>query len=137
MSQPLHKLALEDGRYSPEAYRFLFEALETVVQDLGRESAEGLARHVSGGELLEGLKRRARRQFGPLAAQVWRSWGIRESVDWGRIVFLLVDKQMLRRQDEDSIDDFRVDFDFDRYFITEYELALPPEIAPPAISGDE
>jgi uncharacterized repeat protein (TIGR04138 family) len=137
MSQPLHKLALEDGRFSPEAYRFLFEALETVVQDLGRESAEGVARHVSGQELLTGLKRRATRQFGPLAAQVWRSWGIRESLDWGRMVFLLVDKQMLRRQDGDSLEDFREDFDFDDYFVQGYELELPPEIAPPALSGDD
>ncbi len=130
MSQSLHKLALEDGRYSPEAYRFLFEALEAVVQDLGRDSEEGVARHVSGQELLGGLKARARREFGPLAAQVWRSWGIREALDWGRIVFLLVDKQMLRRQDEDSLEDFGEEFDFDAAFVDGYELELPPEIGP-------
>ena len=137
MSQSLHKLALEDGRYSPEAYRFLFEALETVVQDLGRESAEGVSRHVSGQELLTGLKRRAVREFGPLSAQVWRSWGIHESLDWGRIVFLLVEKQLLRRQDEDSLEDFAEDFDFDAGFEAAYELELPPVIAPPAVSGDD
>ena len=137
MSLSLHKLALEDGRYSPEAFRFLLEGLESVVQDLGRESEEGTSRHVSGRELLAGLKHNASRQFGPLAGVVWRSWGVRQSIDWGHMVFLLVDKNLLRRQDEDSIEDFREDFDFDRTFVEDYELELPPEIAPPAVSGDE
>ncbi|MCB1005018.1 MAG: hypothetical protein KDB35_12620 [Acidimicrobiales bacterium] len=44
---------------------------------------------------------------------------------------------LLNRREEDSLEDFREDFDFDRYFVDGYELQLPPEIAPPALSGDE
>jgi len=137
MSHRIRKLALEDGRYSPEAFRFLLEALEVVVRDLSRGQAEGESQHVSGQELLRGLKRAASRSFGPLAGAVWRSWGVHETIDWGRIVFIMVDNDMLRRQDGDSIDDFREDFDFDKTFVGGYELDLPPEIAPPAVSGDD
>jgi len=65
--------------------------------------------------------------FGPLAAQVWRAWGVHEALDWGRIVFLLVDEGMLNRQDSDTLDDFRTDFDFERAFVDAYRPRLPDD----------
>lgn len=125
MNEALRKLALSDGRYSPEAFRFLYEALEHALRITGREQAEGADRHVSGREVLEGMRACARQQFGPLAAHVWRSWGVRESLDWGRIVFLLVEHGMLKRQDGDTIEDFREEFDFDQFFERDYKPEIP------------
>ena len=130
MKDPLQKIATEDGRYSPEAFRFLFEALESSVRSLGREEEEGVMRHVTGQELLGGLREMATQAFGPLAAQVWRSWGIQEGMDWGRIVFLLVDASLLKRREEDTLEDFGECFDFDKAFVEDYSLALPTEIGP-------
>lgn len=121
MEDPVRTLALQDGRYSPEAFRFLFESLETAVQLAGKEDAQGSERHVSGQELVEGMRHYARRVFGPLAARVWRSWGVHEVLDWGRIVFLLVDAGMLNSQPSDTLDDFREEFDFDEFFVRGYE----------------
>jgi uncharacterized repeat protein (TIGR04138 family) len=126
MSDPLRKLALRDGRYAPEAFQFLFESLEHAVKLAGRAEAEGVERHVSGQELLAGMRAYAGELFGPLAAQVWRSWGVRSTLDWGRIVFLLVDNGMLNRQDNDTIDDFKDGFDFDQAFVESYKVQLPP-----------
>ena len=126
MSDPLRQLALRDGRYSPEAYRFLFESLDYAVRLAGKDEAEGAARHVTGQEVLCGMRAYAKDVFGPLAAHVWRSWGVSDTLDWGRIVFLLVDEGMLKRQEGDSIDDFRRGFDFDQVFVEEYRPELPP-----------
>jgi uncharacterized repeat protein (TIGR04138 family) len=74
------------------------------------------------------MRQHAIEQFGPLAGAVWRAWGIRDTLDWGRIVFLLVEEGMLNRQDTDSIEDFRSGFDFDAEFVRAYRPELPPEL---------
>lgn len=125
MDDRIAEVARRDGRYAPEAFRFLFESLEAAIQLAGKGEAEGAERHVSGQEVLAGMRELARRQFGPLAPDVWRSWGVRETLDWGRIVFLLVDAKLLNRQDEDSVDDFRDGYDFEEAFVTNYVPPLP------------
>jgi len=74
------------------------------------------------------MRELAARMFGPLAAHVWRTWGVHETLDWGRIVFLLVDNNLLNRRDEDTIEDFRDGFDLDEAFVDAYRVELPPEV---------
>ena len=124
MKEKLRQLAMKDGRFAPDAFYFLFEALETATSLAGKSALEGPERHVSGQEVLAGLRARALTTFGPLAPQVWRAWGVHETLDWGRIVFLLVDHGHLRRQEDDTIEDFRAGFDFDRSFEEGYRGAL-------------
>ena len=114
----------KEGHYSPEAFRFLFESLEHALVISGKVQAEGAERHITGQELLNGMRVYARHIFGPLASQTWKSWGIRSSLDWGRIVFLLVDAGMLNRQETDKLEDFDQPFDFEKYFVEEYEPDL-------------
>ena len=120
MVDPVRELARKDGRYSPEAFRFLFDSLEVAIRVAGKENEEGAARHVTGQEVVAGMREHALRTFGPLAAEVWRSWGVRETLDWGRIVFLLVEAGLLNRQETDTIEDFRDGFDFDEVFVRRY-----------------
>jgi len=128
LSDPIRKLALKDGRYAPEAFTFLYESLDHALRLAGREEAQGPERHVSGQELLAGMRVYAVELFGPLAGEVWRRWGVRETIDWGRIVFLLVDAGLLNRQDEDKIEDFKDGFDFDEAFVKRYKPKLPSEV---------
>ena len=67
--------------------------------------------------------------FGPLAGQVWRSWGVRETMDWGHVVFALVDAKLLNRQETDTIEDFRGGSDFDEAFVDAYEPKIPDTLA--------
>jgi uncharacterized repeat protein (TIGR04138 family) len=127
--EKLRQIALRDGRYSPEAFYFLFEALEIAVRLAGKENLQGPARHVTGQEVVQGMRAHALQQFGPLAASVWRRWGVRETIDWGRIVFLLVDQGLLKRQDDDTIEDFRDDADFDALFVDGYRAKLAELLA--------
>ncbi len=136
MSDPLRKLALKDGRYAPEAFLFLFESLDHAVRLAGRESAEGVEKHVSGGELLAGMRAHALEVFGPLGGHVWRAWGVRETIDWGNIVFLLVEEGLLNRQESDTIEDFRARFEFDRAFAGSYTPRLGDDVLPLRPGGE-
>lgn len=96
-----------DGAYRREAYGFVVAALGEVVQSLPAERrADPERRHLSGRELLDGIVRLARREFGPLASTVFAEWGLRASGDVGRIVFQLVESGQLSARPEDRIEDF-------------------------------
>lgn len=98
-----------------------------AVKLAGREEAQGVERHVTGQEVLAGIREHALTLFGPLAAQVWRSWGVRDTLDWGRIVFLLVETGLLNRQETDTIEDFHSGFDFEQAFVRDYRPRLPQD----------
>jgi len=128
VNDPLREACTQDGRYSFDAYRFLFESLETALGLAGREEESGASRHVSGPELLQGMRVLAERMFGPLAAEVWRSWGVHSTLDWGRIVFILVDAKLLNRQESDTLAQFEDVYDFEQAFELHYEPQLPAEL---------
>ena len=115
----------DGGRYAPEAFHFLVDSLNSAIRLAGKERAEGTDRHVTGRQLLEGLRFRALELFGPLAAQVWRSWGVHSTLDWGEMVFRMVEEEKFSRNEEDTIDDFRDGFDFDEAFVESYAVRLP------------
>ncbi|NQT93736.1 MAG: hypothetical protein HQ559_13330 [Lentisphaerae bacterium] len=73
-------------------------------------------RHVSGAELLDGLRVYALQEFGPMAVTVLNAWGIRATDDIGDIVFQLVESGVLGKTDEDRRDDFAGVYDFDEAF---------------------
>lgn len=106
----------KDQRFHREAYAFVMAALEHTIQRLGER------RHVSGPELLDGVRDLARDRFGMMAMAVFNAWGIRRTEDFGRVVFNLVEAGVLSKRDEDSVEDFRDGFDFATAFEPEYDL---------------
>ena len=125
---PLQDLARRDGRFSVEAFRFLFESLDEATRLAGKSQAEGLERHLTGQEVLAGMRSKGQQLFGPLCAQVWRRWGIHDSLDWGKVVFLLVETGLLSSREEDRLDDFREGFDFDAAFTHGYSIPIPGDL---------
>ena len=92
----LMDLVRDDRRYAYEAYEFVFLALEHTQKMLGRELDENAdpteaRHHVSGRQLLEGIREFALQEFGLMAAVVFRMWGVRKTDDFGEIVFNLDD----------------------------------------------
>jgi len=53
--------------------------------------------HVSGQQLLEGIRDLSLQQFGPLAKTVLEHWGVTRCEDFGDIVFNMVDAGLLGR----------------------------------------
>jgi len=102
-----------DPRYRPAAYRFvMYEGIEyTTRRHLGL--TEATRRHLTGRELCEGLRRLALHQFGFMALDVWQSWGIRSTRDWGTVVFTLCEYNLLSRNESDCIEDFENVYDLD------------------------
>lgn len=110
----------EDPRYAAEAYPFIREALDFVIQSLNKPS-EGPGRHVTAAELLEGIRKYALKEYGPMAMTVLNSWGIRQCADFGQIVFNLVNKEFLGKTEEDSVRDFDQGYDFETAFRAPFE----------------
>jgi uncharacterized repeat protein (TIGR04138 family) len=107
----IRKAAKEDGRYKLDAYLFVFEALDYTVNKVVKEK-----RHVTGKELLDGIKIHAWEQFGPLAKMVFNTWGVYRTDDFGEIVFNLVSRNLMGKTESDSRDDFKSVYDFDVVF---------------------
>lgn len=97
-----------DDRFRPQAYVFLMVALQQTVQGLPEErTSDPVRRHLSGRELLAGVAKLAREEFGPMAPMVFAEWGVRRSEDIGEMVFQLVASRQLSARPEDTLDDFR------------------------------
>ncbi len=109
----------KDGRYTAGAYLFVREALDHTVRQLEKP------RHVSGQELLEGMREYALKEYGPVAKRVLSEWGITECVDFGNIVFNLVNEGLLGKTDEDSIEDFMGGYDFTEAFLKPFRPQQP------------
>ncbi|MFN3485448.1 MAG: Minf_1886 family protein [Planctomycetota bacterium] len=106
----LAEVAARDGRYHVNAYRFVYEALDFTVRRIGQK------RHVTGRELLEGIRDLALEQFGGLTLMVFDVWGVRTTGDFGNIVFNLVDAGLMSRSESDSREDFDDVYDFREVF---------------------
>ena len=116
-----------EERYRHEGYHFLRESLEATLKKRSKSKQQNITSHVSAGELLEGFRRQALKEFGPMAPTVLDYWGISSCADIGRMVFHLVEAGAFGRTENDSITDFEKGFDFHEAFVVPF---LPP---PPAI----
>jgi uncharacterized repeat protein (TIGR04138 family) len=121
----LQEIAAEVGVYPVEAFQFVEQGLAYAVKRVHGDPASAAPeqnRHVSGQELCEGLRELALLQWGLLARTVLQRWGITSTLDFGRIVFALIEGGRLRKTDADSLDDFRNVFDFRTAFEGEYRI---------------
>ena len=110
LEERLKRVVARDGRYHVNAYRFVYEALDYTVKRLDKK------RHISGRELLEGIKNLAIEQFGGLAVMVFDVWGVRKTADFGNIVFNLVEADLMSRSEDDSREDFDGVYEFREVF---------------------
>ena len=118
----LEGIIAEDPRYHRDAYHFVREGLDYTQQSISKQE-EGTVRHISGQELLGGMRAHALEQYGPMALMVLGEWGIRCCEDFGDIVFNMVEHELLAKTEEDTRDDFKGGFDFEEAFRKPF---LPP-----------
>ena len=106
----IQKLADRNLKYKLEAYGFLLSGLHHTMKKINPP------RHITGREFCEGILDYAIDQFGPMARTVLEYWGIKNTLDFGIIVFELVEVELMRKTEEDSLDDFKNVYDFDVVF---------------------
>ncbi|HTY86739.1 MAG TPA: Minf_1886 family protein [Candidatus Acidoferrum sp.] len=104
-------IVARDARYTREAYNFVREALDFTQKLIVKEN-RGQIRHVSGQELLEGIRQFGLQQFGPMTVTVLAEWGIHHCGDFGEIVFNMVETGLLAKTERDSREDFQNGYDF-------------------------
>jgi uncharacterized repeat protein (TIGR04138 family) len=125
----LEQVVAEIGLYPVDAYEFVQQGLSFTVQRIHGAEGEVIdrggrvrSRHITGQDLCQGLREFALAQWGLLARAVLRRWNITCTLDFGRIVFALIDAGQMQKTEEDTIDDFRNVFDFKSAFETGYRI---------------
>jgi len=109
--EALEQILVKDARFHRDAYTFMREALDFTQKLIGKEN-QGKVRHVTGKELLDGIRQFSLHQFGPMTATVFEEWGIRQCSDFGNIVFNMVEIGLLAKTEKDTHDDFQNGYDF-------------------------
>ena len=125
-AEALDSIVASDARYQGEAYVFLRDALDFTTKQ--RKKIKGATvRHVSGPELLQGVRQYALKEFGPLVMTVFDNWGIHSCEDIGNMVFNLIGAGIFGKTEEDSIEDFKNVYDFQEAFVQPF---APPKQGP-------
>ena len=117
-TESILQIVRRDGRYGPQAYYFIFDALDYTIQRMRK------VRHVTGKELLDCIREYATEHFGFLARTVLAEWGVVSTNDFGEIVFNLVEAGLLSRTEKDTRTDFQDVFDFEEAFVEEFRRSL-------------
>ncbi len=111
----LDVIVARDPRYARDAYHFVREALDFTQKIISKEN-KGKVRHVTGQELLDGIRQHALQQFGPMAVTVLAEWGIQSCKDFGEMVFNMVESGLLAKTERDTREDFQDGYDFTEAF---------------------
>ncbi|PWU19474.1 MAG: hypothetical protein C5B50_06425 [Verrucomicrobia bacterium] len=109
--EAIKRIRAKDNRYDPEAYWLVRKGLDYTQDTLGR-GRRGRSRHVSGQELLKGLRDYMLAQYGPMALMLLEEWGVRSCGDFGEIVFSMIEAGLLGKTDKDCRADFEGGYDF-------------------------
>ena len=105
----------QDDRFGKGAYYFIREALDHTLKSMEKDRGKNKG-HVSGRELLEGIRDYALDRFGPMTLTLMDHWNIKKCRDFGDIVFNLVDHGILGRTENDSLADFEGGYNFKEAF---------------------
>lgn len=132
-AEALESVVGSDPRYQRDGYIFLRDALDFTTKQ--QKKVKGVSvRHVSGPELLDGVRQYALKEFGPMVMTVFDSWGIRCSEDIGHMVFNLIGAGVFGKTEQDSVEDFKNVYDFEEAFVKPFAPEKPETVKPRAQS---
>ena len=118
----IKEIHASDPRYGKGAYYFIREALDHTLKKLKKDQSKNKG-HVSGTQLLDGIRDYALDRFGPMTLTLMEHWNIQKCRDFGDIVFNLVDFGILGRTENDSLENFEGGYSFEEAF----ELPFQPK----------
>ncbi len=113
----LTEVARKDGRYPLDAFVFLYDGLGRAVKQTHGDVAEGnVPQHVTIQQLCHALREEAIERWGLLARDVLARWNIRGTIDFGNMVYVLIENDLMKKSDADRLEDSRDVYDFDEAF---------------------
>jgi uncharacterized repeat protein (TIGR04138 family) len=122
-AKSLQEVVQEVGVYPVEAYVFVQQGLQYTVQKIHAEVIDpSVSRHVSGRDLCQGLREFALKQWGLMARTVLTRWNVTCTMDFGRIVFAMVEHDLLQKTETDRVEDFRNVYDFAIAFERDFRI---------------
>ena len=116
--EKLEDIVRQDPRYDREAYLFLRDALDFTIK--ARKKAREPDQHVTGQQLLDGIRQYALKQFGPMVPTVFEYWRVRCGQDFGEMVFNFIRVGIFGKTDTDSLDDFKGGYSFHDAFVAPF-----------------
>jgi len=128
-AEALDRIVAADPRFDREGYAFLRDALDFTIKSRKKSKTE-LSRHVSGPELLDGVRQYALKEYGPMVPTVLGYWGIQKCEDIGDMVFNLIKTGVFGKTESDSIEDFHNGYDFDEAFVKPFLPERPAKPSP-------
>lgn len=119
-SEVVELIRREDSRFEKGAYYFVRQALDHTLKVMDEDAEDREGNHVSGQQLLEGIRKFALEQYGPMTKTLFDNWNVHECSDFGEIVFNLVEYGVLGKTDNDRPEDFANGYDFKEAFETPF-----------------
>ncbi len=118
---------LSKPKYHPAAYEFVDHALHFTQKKFGKQTEVQQDpppedSHISGPQLLDGIRQLALKEFGMMTIPVFRHWGVTSTDDFGRIVWDMIERGRMRKTDRDKLSDFFGVYDFDEAFDKSYQI---------------
>ena len=124
MRKTIEEIAADDGRYTPEALKFVYEGLGATIRKVKEAQDEDQPRHISPDEFSKGLARLAIDRWGRLSLMVLNCWGVNTTRDLGEIVYLMINHKWMTAQETDTIEDFNEVYNFEQVFEKQFKFDL-------------
>ncbi|MCM8536794.1 MAG: hypothetical protein NE334_12730 [Lentisphaeraceae bacterium] len=120
LKKAVEEILQRDKRFCEDAYFFMNEAVLFSAEYFSKPEF-GNGRHLSGPELLDGIREFTLSEFGTMSFSVLRRWGVQTTLDIGHIIFNLIDARILSASPEDKLGDFNEVYDFHSAFVKPFE----------------
>ncbi len=119
-NEVVDQIIRDDPRFTKGVYYFMREALDHTLSNMKRKKKIRKSNHVSGQQLLEGIREYALDQYGPMTMTLLEQWGVNACEDFGEIVFNLVEHGVFGKTESDQKQDFSRGYDFRNAFVQPY-----------------
>ena len=125
------KICEEDDTFPPMAYCFVRDSVHKALDNIVKAKREigfdnGEVPDIKGADLCRFFRDTLISRFGPCAIDVLDTWNIKQTSDFGKIIYKLISVEILGKSENDSIEDFDDVFDFTEEFVMPYKQAAMP-----------
>ena len=124
----IRKICEEDDTFPPMAYCFVRDSVHKALDNIvkARRASDfdnDEPPDIKGADLCHFFRDTLITRFGPCAIDVLDTWNIKQTSDFGKIIYKLISVEILGKSENDSIEDFDDVYDFTEEFVMPYKQA--------------